>query len=91
MSKELTREEFYEVYGNVYVSFHDYYKFTFYFEGTTKEGYRVRVGYGGNSGDIYRYDLEFNSTETVISCCPYIGKVYDKDGNEIASFYDTSA
>ena len=88
MSKELTRAEFYEKYGDIIVQFKDYYKYTFNFEGYTNEGNRVRVGYGGNSDEIYNYELSFDSKESLVSCCPYMGSVYDKDNKEIEYFYD---
>ncbi len=85
---ELSKAEFLAKYGDVQVSFNEYYKFTFYFTGVTSEGYKLVVGYGGNSEQIYRYELSSTQTGTVKSIEPYSGFVYDARHLEIDSFYD---
>lgn len=85
---ELTRKEFYEKYGDIGVTFSNYYKFAFTFAGVTPEGYVIEVGYGGSAEEIYRYELSNNETDIVKNIAPYIGTVWDKAGNEIDSFYD---
>lgn len=85
---ELSQPEFLKKYGDVQVSFNEYYKFTFYFTGVTPEGYKLVVGYGGNSEQIYRYELSSTQTGTVKSIEPYSGFVYDARHLEIDSFYD---
>jgi len=86
---ELSREEFYEKYGDVVVSFDSYYKYSFSFTGVTPEGYYISVDYVGDADTIYRYDLAHNETGTVKDIYPYCGVVTDpKTGAEIDSFYD---
>lgn len=53
----MTREEFDAKYGNVEVTFDSYYKFTFYFSGTTPEGVQISGHIGGSADDIYRSDI----------------------------------
>lgn len=87
MNKEITRAEFYEKYGDVEVTFSHYYKFTFSFSGDASDGSRVCVDVGGNSDDIYRFDVSAGDAQTVLSLRPYCGRV-TKDGEEVESFYD---
>lgn len=83
----MTRNEFYEKYGNVVVRFKSYYKYTFNFEGKLPDGSTLTCSYGGNSDEIYRYEVSVDGEETVMSLSPYAGYVY-KDGVKVESFYD---
>ena len=86
---EMTREEFYEKYGDVPVKFSDYYKYTFFYEATLNNGDRLRVGYGGDSRQIYRHDVDRDSLTFVSVLQPYSGEV--RRGKEtIAHFMTTS-
>lgn len=87
MAKQITREEFYEKYGDVLVSFSNYYKYTFTYDATLQDGKRLTVGYGGDPSQIYRHDVRRDSTETVSQLGPYTGSVYE-DGEEVEGFYD---
>lgn len=84
----MTREEFYEKYGDVKVKFSSYYKYTFTYTGNLPDGGRISVNWGGNSDDIYRFDVDADSEETISILYPYAGTVYDKDGKVIDEFYD---
>ena len=84
----MTRSEFYEKYGNVEVTFTRYYKYSFFYEGVTEEGYRVVAQYGGDSSEIYRCEVKSGETEILEALCAFRSTVYDKDGNEVDSFYD---
>lgn len=77
----MTREEFYEKYKNVEFKFSSYYKYTFHFVGEY-EGKCVTVGVGGNSDEIYRFEVSSDCTESIGSLQPYEG-VCGED-----SFYD---
>jgi hypothetical protein len=84
----MTKDEFYEKYGDVKVKFSDYYKYTFTYTGNLPDGGRISVEYGGNADQIYRHDVGADCEETVSSIEPYAGHVYDKDGKEVEGFYD---
>lgn len=83
----MTRQEFYEKYGGVKVTFSSYYKFTFTYAAKLPDGSRLTCGYGGNSADIYRHEVGTDNEETVSSLQPYEGCVY-QDGKEVEGFYD---
>lgn len=84
----MTREEFYEKYGDVKVKFSSYYKYTFTYEATLPDGNRLTCGYGGNHYDIYRHNVSADVEETVGGLELDEGSVYDWIGNKIESFYD---
>lgn len=83
----MTREEFITKYGDVEVKFSSYYKFTFVFASRLDNGDYIRVEVGGNSDDIYRYEVACDSEQSIASLDPYSGGVY-RDGNEVEGFYD---
>lgn len=83
----MTRREFYEKYGDVRVKFDNYYKYTFTFTATLPDGKSLTCGYGGNSDEIYRYEIRADSENTVRGLEPYTGAVYE-DGKEVEGFYD---
>ena len=83
----MTREEFYEKYGEVEVVFTSYYKFTFNYGALLPDGLRLSVGYGGNSDDIYRHEVGVGETIKIKDLNPYCGNVY-VGLNEVDSFYD---
>ena len=87
MAEKMTREEFYAKYGDVKVKFRSYYKFTFTYSAELPDGTRLTCGYGGNSEEIYRHEVEVDKEETVSSLQPYTGEVR-KDGVELEGFYD---
>lgn len=77
----MTREEFYEKYRNVEFKFSSYYKYTFNFVGEY-EGKSVMVGVGGNSDEIYKFEVSSDCSESLESLQPYEG-ICGED-----SFYD---
>ena len=87
MSTELTRAEFFEKYGQVEVTFSSYYKYTFTYIGQLPDGATVTVGYGGASGEIYKYDVKAGDKESILSLDPYCGSV-ERDGVTVEEFYD---
>lgn len=77
----MTREEFYEKYKDVDFYFASYYKYTFTFVGEY-EGKHISVGVGGQSDDIYRFEVVSGSKETIESLQPFEGTCGED------SFYD---
>jgi hypothetical protein len=53
-------EEVNEKFKDAKVKFTSYYKYTFHFEGQTEDGYTLSCSYGGDSDDIYRFDVDTN-------------------------------
>lgn len=82
----MTEQDFFDKYGEEAVTFSSYYKYSFTYEGTSKEGHRIVISYGGSADDIYRYDVDtlpvlvkdFKDAARFIT-------VYDKDGNTIVT------
>ena len=83
----MTKDEFYEKYGQVKVKFSSYYKYTFTFEGTLNDGGRIVIDVGGSSGEIYRFEVCAGLEETISSLEPYSGVVFSEDKREVESFY----
>ena len=65
---ELTKEEVLEKFKDVELKFSRYYKYTFTFEGKCGD-YTISMGIGGNAGDIYRYEVTADATETIGNGC----------------------
>lgn len=89
-SEKISKEKFVELYGDVKVKFQSYWKYTFLFYGETLNGEKVSVNYGGNSDDIYKFDVtadleislkEFYEVNSFDSAYVY------KDGEEIYICY----
>lgn len=83
----MTREDFYTKYGDVYVNFDSYYKFTFTYKSKLEDGSIITIDVGGNSDDIYRFNVYADEPETIKSLQPYSG-VVSFEGKEVDSFYD---
>lgn len=77
----MTRQEFIDKYADVLVDFYSYYKYTFTFKGLVK-GKEIFVDFGGDSSEIYRFDVTANSPISVRELQPYSGKCGED------SFYD---
>lgn len=87
MTTQMTREEFYDKYGHVQVTFSSYYKYTFTYAATLPDGKRMTVFYGGNSDEIYRHEVASDGIEYVSGLRPYGGIVYEGT-EEVESFHD---
>ena len=83
----MTREEFIKEYGDVVVTFSDYYKYVFNYTGTTADGTEVIAHVGGNADDIYRLNVANGETSTVADLYPN-GGIATKDGNIIDDFWE---
>jgi len=80
MSK-LTRAEFYEKYKDVRFTFETYSKYTFTFIGHYK-GKVVTIGVGGQSDEIYSFEVAVGFEESILDLQPYEGLCGED------SFYD---
>jgi len=56
----MTLEQVNEKFKDTKIKFNSYYKYTFYFSGVTEDGYQVLCSFGGDSDDIYRFDVDTN-------------------------------
>lgn len=83
----MTRQEFYDKYGNVEVKFSSYYKYVFTYEAVLPDGKRISVGYGGNHDDIYRHGVSVTTADKIIDLQPHEGSVYEGK-EQVESFYD---
>lgn len=85
----MTRQEFYEKYGDVKVKFCHYYKYTFTYSATLPDGNKLACMVGGDSADIYRHEVGVYNECTVISLQPYEGHIYSGVAEvESFGFYD---
>jgi hypothetical protein len=82
----MNREDFLDKYGEVYVEFSSYYKYSFTYGADISEG-RLIVSFGGNADDIYRESVTAREPVTVKSLDINFGCVR-KDGEEVCSFYE---
>ena len=78
---DMTRQEFYDKYKEVDFTFKSYYKYTFTFVGEY-EGKAVTIGVGGESDDVYRFEVTVGCNGSIESLQPYEGMCGDD------SFYD---
>lgn len=86
MNTDMTRDEFLNKYGDVLVTFTDYYKYAFRFSADLDDGSRLVVEVGGDADEIYRMTVD-TKPHTARVLEPYAGSVY-KDGEIVESFYD---
>jgi hypothetical protein len=59
------RPDIIEKYGNVVCAFASYYKYAFTFQGTAEDGAVVSLTVGGDSGGIYRFEVNAGDTMTL--------------------------
>lgn len=55
-----TIEEVIEKYGNIFVTFSSYYKYSFSFGADIEDGIHIGLSVGGNADDIYRLSIDNN-------------------------------
>lgn len=79
---EVTKEEIIAKYKDVPCKFSSYWKYTFYFRGTSDTGDTVIIGHGGSSDDIYKFSVVDGQVEYINDTVDYIN-ILDKDGNTI--------
>ena len=88
---QLTEEEFIDKYSEVEVTFDSYYKYAFTYVGYTEpDGLQVEVSYGGDSSQIYRFELKAGHTvklgKTAMSF--YRGEAKTISGEIVDEFYE---
>lgn len=86
-TNEITRQEFLDQYGDSYVTFSCYYKYSFTFTGTLEDGNIITVSAGGDADRIYRLDVNVATPMKVSELDPSYGKVTNM-GKTLAEFYD---
>lgn len=82
---EISFDDFLQKYGDVPVVFSSYYKYSFAYVGTL-DNKTIKVYVGGNSDDIYKFEVKSGEKIAISKLCPYSGYVYE-DGKETESFY----
>lgn len=83
----MNKIEFMEKYKDVEFTFASYYKYTFTFEGVTEDGKTVVLSCGGDSSDIYRYEVVAGLKESIHGLDPYSGEAYE-GVKVVDSFYE---
>lgn len=58
----ITIEQAISKYGEVKLKFSSYYKYSFMFQGRASDGALICANFGGNSDDIYRYEVDADKT-----------------------------
>ena len=61
----MTVEQVNEKFKGAKVKFSSYYKYTFTFEGQTEDGYSIQCKFGGDSEDIYKFDVDTNEVNFI--------------------------
>lgn len=54
-----------ELYGDLPLKFASYYKYSFIFNAVSPDGVMVSASIGGDSDEIYRYEVKPDSTTTL--------------------------
>lgn len=83
----MTSDEFVQKYGKVKVKFQTYYKYSFTFVGKLDTGETITVRVGGDSSEIYRFEVSADSIYTVSELYPYAGHITSR-GLMYDDFYD---
>jgi hypothetical protein len=83
----ITKKEFLSQYGDVYLVFSHYYKYSFTFTGTVGDGDIIEVSVGGDADNIYRLDVTADTPMKVSELDPSSGQV-SRMGTTVAEFYD---
>lgn len=66
----MTGAEFENKYQDVLLTFSGYYKYQFNFSGVAPDGVSIIATYGGNSDDIYKFEVGANEERV-------LGSIYD--------------
>ena len=90
MTKTLTKDEFYDKYGDVKVKFKSYYKYIFTFCGVLQNGNKIFACYGGHSDLIYRVDVDADYEVSISGLEPYSIAVYDQNENLVEEYTENN-
>lgn len=85
--RKLTREEFYEKYGDEKVMFNDYFKCVFSFYAQLPDGRILNCQVGGNLESIYEFHVDRQMRVRLRDLEPFAGSIYG-EGGEGDHFYD---
>ena len=78
----MNEKEILEKYGDVELSFVEYYKHTFSYYGIAPDGIKINAESRCDGDDIYK--CRHDATETLRTLYAELIKIYDKDGNLIS-------
>lgn len=87
VSKQITRAEFYDKYGEVYVTFSWYGKCVFHYGVQGDDGLLITVEVGGEPDAIRDHEVSAGISETIKRLEPFAGNVY-RYGKLMENFYD---
>lgn len=73
-------DENFEKYKDVVLKFSSYYKYSFTFSGVAEDGAVVVARTGGDSSDIYRYEVSNDMSLTLKDASDYNSAYITKDG-----------
>lgn len=82
----MSYDEFIEKYGDVVVTFSSYYKYCFRYKAVLESGETIIVSIGGDTDDIYRWEIQNNESLTIRELEPNYGWLNDKDDVCIETF-----
>lgn len=85
----MSKDEFIEEYGKIFVKFNNYYQCSFNFIGETNDGGYIIVTVGGNQEEINKMSIDAAAYMPISDLNPYSGYVFDKNELEVDSFYDS--
>lgn len=85
----MVKNEFYEKYGDVFVAFDSYYKYTFTYKSDLDNNCSIYCLYGRDSGSIYRHNV--NTDRVKLSDLePNYAYLEYPDGSEECLFDDNT-
>lgn len=80
----MTHEEMLEKYGDAEVEFVSYYKYSFHFEGKLSDGSIISCFVGGDSDDVYRFNVTAGKKVQIRKLDAPVNSVrVSKDGIEV--------
>lgn len=90
MKGHMSKHEFFDEYGDVEVSFGDYYKYIFSFYGDTEEDGKMKIDVGGDRETIYKYSVSasHSAPASAIKDQAMSGYVFDENGEVVRYFVD---
>jgi hypothetical protein len=81
----VTREEFETNYKDVTVKFSGYYKYSFSFVKELSDGIKITAYYGGDAGDIYRFDVTADEEVPLFPLDNWSSVYVTKNGEKLLS------
>ena len=84
----MEKNEIFEKYIDVVLKFSSYYKYTFTFSGIAEDGANIVVNVGGDSSEIYRYEVSNDSSMTLMDEREYYSAYITKDSKILWECYN---